>query len=305
MRKILFLFGVIVGAFAAVPASAQNTTGLVVATCGTPPQAFNAGRPGPFTVDTTGTLCTAGGGGGGGGNITQWNSVALGSPSTYGTSPGSVNVPGVNAFVTNATALGQAVMASSNPVVIASNQSAVPSSVAAGSNITEGNTTDTPCTVPTSATACTLDAILKAVANGAITLGPAAITSSVPTIPSSQYPGNATAASNPITISATGTTGAVTATLAAAANKTTFICGFNIDSDATAATVVAATLTGTVTGTMNFRESVGAVASATAHNPQNFSPCIPASGVNTAIVVNAGAAGAAGNTAVSAWGYQL
>jgi hypothetical protein len=34
-------------------------------------------------------------------NITQWNSVALGSPSAYGTSPGAVNVPGVNAFITN------------------------------------------------------------------------------------------------------------------------------------------------------------------------------------------------------------
>jgi hypothetical protein len=36
-------------------------------------------------------------------NLTQVNSVALGSPSAYGTSPGAVNVPGVNAFVTNST----------------------------------------------------------------------------------------------------------------------------------------------------------------------------------------------------------
>jgi hypothetical protein len=34
-------------------------------------------------------------------NITQWNSVNLGSPSAYGTSPGAVNVIGVNAFITN------------------------------------------------------------------------------------------------------------------------------------------------------------------------------------------------------------
>jgi hypothetical protein len=34
-------------------------------------------------------------------NVAQWNAVALGSPSAYGTSPGAVNVPGVNAFVTN------------------------------------------------------------------------------------------------------------------------------------------------------------------------------------------------------------
>jgi hypothetical protein len=64
----------------------------------------------------------AGGGGGGGGgggtgcpnpcpvtqdttpwvdNLTQWASMALGAPSNYGTSPGAVLVPGVNAFITN------------------------------------------------------------------------------------------------------------------------------------------------------------------------------------------------------------
>lgn len=34
-------------------------------------------------------------------NITEWDSVALGAPSAYGTSPGAVNVIGVNAFITN------------------------------------------------------------------------------------------------------------------------------------------------------------------------------------------------------------
>jgi hypothetical protein len=38
-------------------------------------------------------------------NITQWDSVALGAPSAYGTSPGAVNVPGVNAFITNTPAV--------------------------------------------------------------------------------------------------------------------------------------------------------------------------------------------------------
>jgi hypothetical protein len=36
-----------------------------------------------------------------------WNGVALGSPSNYGTSPGAVSVPGVNAFVTNVPAVSQ------------------------------------------------------------------------------------------------------------------------------------------------------------------------------------------------------
>lgn len=38
-------------------------------------------------------------------NVTQWNSVALGSPSAYGVAPGAVNVIGVNAFITNTPAV--------------------------------------------------------------------------------------------------------------------------------------------------------------------------------------------------------
>ena len=49
---------------------------------------------------------------------------ALGAPSSYGTSPGAVVVPGVNAFVTNSNGNGQATMANSSPVVLASNQTA-------------------------------------------------------------------------------------------------------------------------------------------------------------------------------------
>lgn len=35
------------------------------------------------------------------GNISQWVGTTLGAPSNYGTSPGAVTVPGVNAFITN------------------------------------------------------------------------------------------------------------------------------------------------------------------------------------------------------------
>lgn len=61
--------------------------------------------------------------------IPTWAGGTLGAMANYGTSPGAVLVPGVNAFVTNTLAAGQAAMASSSPVVIASNQSAVPSSI--------------------------------------------------------------------------------------------------------------------------------------------------------------------------------
>lgn len=62
----------------------------------------NAGS-GTFTV--SGTVTANQGGSPWGANQTQLNSVALGSPSNYGTSPGAVSVPGVNAFVTNTVAV--------------------------------------------------------------------------------------------------------------------------------------------------------------------------------------------------------
>lgn len=82
---------------------------IVITTCGTaaPPAGNSA-----LYIDHTGTLCVSSSGGGGGGSvtqgtvpwvddITQWANVALGAPSNYGTSPGTVAVPGVNAFITN------------------------------------------------------------------------------------------------------------------------------------------------------------------------------------------------------------
>jgi hypothetical protein len=38
-------------------------------------------------------------------NVTQWDSTPLGAPSAYGTSPGAVNVIGVNAYITNTVAV--------------------------------------------------------------------------------------------------------------------------------------------------------------------------------------------------------
>lgn len=47
--------GAVAGAFGQAPTF--NSTGLVVATCGTVPTAFVATRAGPFTVDVNGNLC--------------------------------------------------------------------------------------------------------------------------------------------------------------------------------------------------------------------------------------------------------
>jgi len=121
--------------------------------------------------------------------------------------------------------------------------------------------------------------------------------------PTSQYPFG----SVPETISATGTTTAFTATLpVGTAFQTVYICGVVIDAAATAGTVVPATITGTVSGTLNFLEYVSPIATpGQGGRAIIFDPCIPANAVNTAIVVNAGAAGTAGIASISAWGYLL
>lgn len=69
--------------------------------------------------DPTGTNCA----GVTASDIKYLNGTALASPSAYGTPP-TGNVIGVNANVTNTNANGQATMANSSPVAIASNQSA-------------------------------------------------------------------------------------------------------------------------------------------------------------------------------------
>lgn len=108
----------------------------------------------------------------------------------------------------------------------------------------------------------------------------------------------------PLTASATGTTAATTATLAGATSKTTYICGWSVDADATAATVGDMTVTGIITGTLTRRQGVAAVAAGTASTSQIYSPCLPASATNTGIAVVSIAAGSGGHTDVNVWGYQ-
>lgn len=120
------------------------------------------------------------------------------------------------------------------------------------------------------------------------------------TLTSTPYPTGAT----PITASATGTTAATVATLAATSGKTTYISGFTISADATSALAGAATVAGTIIGSLNYIQSVGSATSAQLLT-QSFIPSIPASATNTAITITSAAAGIGGNTAVTAWGYQL
>lgn len=114
------------------------------------------------------------------------------------------------------------------------------------------------------------------------------------------YPSGAT----PITASATGTTAATTATLAAATSKTTYVCGFSIRANATAAATSEATVTGVITGTMSFLQWTAPLASGIGLVEERFLPCVPGSAANTGIAVVSAAPGSGGTVSVSAWGYQ-
>jgi len=98
------------------------------------------------------------------------------------------------------------------------------------------------------------------------------------------------------------------ATLAGTPSKTTYITGFEITAaGATAAAVVTVTVAGTISGTLSYTFTVPAGA-ALAATPLivEFPVPIPASAVNTAIVVTCPALGAGNtNAAAVAHGFQL
>lgn len=112
------------------------------------------------------------------------------------------------------------------------------------------------------------------------------------------------AGAQPVTASATGTTAAVAATLAASPVRTTYICGFVMTSGGTTAAAVGnATVAGTIGGTLNF--TYVDVSTGQGLLGVAFPQCIPGSALNTAIVVTMPAGGAGTVAAVSAWGYQF
>lgn len=98
----------------------------------------------------------------------------------------------------------------------------------------------------------------------------------------------------------TGTTGAVVGTLAAAAGRTTFICGFAVSALGGTATVGPITIAGPATSLVFQFSSTAAGATLT----QGFTPCIPAAAVNTAITTTTTADGSASAVDVNSWGYQ-
>jgi hypothetical protein len=101
--------------------------------------------------------------------------------------------------------------------------------------------------------------------------------------------------------------GNATATLVAAAGKTTYISGLSLTGGgATAASVVEATVTGLAGGNMTLVMPVPAgVANLTTPVSLTFDPPLPASAPDVAIVVNMPSLGSGNtNAAANAWGFQ-
>lgn len=101
---------------------------------------------------------------------------------------------------------------------------------------------------------------------------------------------------------ASGTTGAVVSTLAAAAGVTTHICGMNLSFTGTGP-IGAITVAGLLGGSQVIQW--GETAATTKPVQLDFKPCLPASAVNTAITVTTTAAAGATAVNVNSWGFRL
>ena len=133
----------------------------------------------------------------------------------------------------------------------------------------------------------------------------------VPVTPTAPLP----VAPGPFPSGATAITGAsgnvantnAVATLAGVSAKTTYICGLVMSANgATTPAAFSATIVGTITGTLTIAYTATALNAPGSVVTVPFSPCVPASAANTAIVVTLPALGAGNtNATAAAWGYQL
>lgn len=101
----------------------------------------------------------------------------------------------------------------------------------------------------------------------------------------------------PVSNSATGTTGAVVATLPGVAGKTTSICSFNVAATGTGA-IGPITVAGLAGGSQTFQLTAPGTL------PITFTPCAAASATNTAITVTTTADASATGVIVNATGFQ-
>lgn len=101
---------------------------------------------------------------------------------------------------------------------------------------------------------------------------------------------------------ASGSTSAVVGTLAAAAAVTTYICGFNVQAAGGTAAVGPITIAGLLGGSQTYQATANATGGQVAG--QTFTPCLPASAVNTSITTATTPDGTATAVNVNSWGFQ-
>jgi hypothetical protein len=240
----------------------------------------------------------------------------LSSPPTYTTgNSGAVQCTAagsVHTTVDNTNANGSATSANSSPVVIASDQGAVATKAASGAfasgAFASGSQVDLLTIIGTKAagTAAASSALMGGVYTSTaptLTTGQQAavqVSARGGVLSGSQYPAGAV----PIQATATSTTGTATATLAATASAITYLCTMSVRSNATAAVDGAISVTGPTT-TLSYEHWTAPVASGIGITEMIFTPCVPASAVNTTIVVVGPAPSTGGNETVNLTGYQL
>jgi hypothetical protein len=165
---------------------------------------YVTGTTNPLSLDTSGNLrvaATLTPSGTQNVNVIQWDGVTLGSPSNYGTSPGAVEVIGVNAFITNTPSVSGTVTANQGTANTLAN--AWPVEVTDGTNILGTSshpvridptgTTTQPIsgTVTANAGTGTFAENLTQVGGSSIALGQTTMSASIPvTIASNQTPLN-------------------------------------------------------------------------------------------------------------------
>lgn len=116
--------------------------------------------------------------------------------------------------------------------------------------------------------------------------------------PTTPYPTGAF----PITGIASGTTGAVVGTLAAAPGKSTYICNLDVSAIGGTAAIGPIVIAGLTGGSFTYQASATAAGFTFS---RTFTPCIPSSGINTAITITTTADGTATAVNVNASGFQL
>lgn len=274
MRKILGLICAFGALFLCQSAQAQTAT--VQSSCGG--LSLSTGFPRPLNIDTTGNLCTGG---------------TISTVSTVTTITNPVGVKGAD---------GSTITSTSNP--LPTEGSFGQGSTTSGQTGVLGMMATT--TSPPTDTNAQTNAI-RGDTHGAErvviqdTNGTVSDFTSATLVAQTQLKPNA---ATQITATATGTTGATTATLAGTTGKTTYLCGFSIRANATAAATGNATVTGLLGGTINYTQWTAPLASGLGVVEPNIGPlCLPASATNTGISVVSAAPGSGGTVSVTAWGY--